>query len=161
MLALATSSLAALGCGVPCAEDPIGGGFVDIKIYLPPLFAMTEIEMVAISSPIQASGTVPFYDGSFNLTSQSPPHPRGALTTEGNGDRFLDIIWQYMDTDARSPPTSDQFDVTVTDNSGTVIASLAQTVPYTWNPPIECAPLGYWSGPTLSDDGGTVDGATD
>jgi hypothetical protein len=164
VLATAVGSLDALGCGVPCDDSYPAHEFVFITMHLPPLSAVAPPETVVVSSPIQASGTLPI-DGYFNLAPRnSPTNPFGSVSTSSDGTRLLQLSWNLMDADASSPP-DDQFDVTVTDAAGTVEANLAQTGQYIWNPPGECNPSGYWSGPDVANDGGTDapsnDGGTD
>lgn len=153
VLALATGSLEALGCGVPCDDSSPAHEFVFITMHLPPLSAVAPPETVVVSSPIQASGTLPV-DGDFTLAPRNPPtNPFGTVSMDSDGTRLLQISWNIMDADASSPP-NDQFDVTVTDAGGTVETTLAQTGQYIWNPPGQCNQSGYWSGPDVSADGG-------
>ena len=81
--------------------------------------------------------------------------PIGNYTDSPSLERALYIDWFFEDLDASSPPSNNQFDVTVTDATGRVTGQLVRTGQYTWIPPEGCGNSGYWTGPMLADDAGT------
>jgi len=162
VLAVVLSPVAAIGCQPSCGDVSLmGNGSVGIELHLTPESDVTPPETVMVSSPVQLSGTLPTAPAnpntSFTVMNASPSiplYPFGAVLLEPGGQRELFLGWTFEDGDPTSPPSNNQFDVTVTDAAGKVTGRLSQTGQYTWHPAMVCQKSGYWNGPQLSDDGG-------